>query len=214
MIKIIIGVMILFVMFGCVDESKKKCDQSMTKIQAEEENLIFYNKYESYELALKSTGKMIALSKELAVNCKDVPNSKSQEEIKKSIQTYISLKKQFKQKVDAIKKLEKLEQVKIDRLPAETKKHKSMRRSSIVSPKQTRLKAKRDVIMDNCRAKWGTNYRMIKYCRNTQTEAKYFVDAQYNDIIKKQCTRKWGDNYRMIKYCIDTQRSAKKDLGL
>jgi hypothetical protein len=212
--KIIIGIMVLIVMFGCVDESKKRCDQSMTKIQAEEENLIFYNKYKSYELALESAKKMITLSKELAVNCKDVPDSKSQEEIRKSTQTYISLEKQFKQKIDTIKKLEKLEQIKMDKLLAETKKHKSTIKSSRASPRRTRFKARRDVIMDNCRAKWGTNYRMIKYCRNTQIAAKSFVDAQYNDIIKEQCTRKWGDNYRMIKYCINTQRSAKNDLGL
>ncbi len=203
----------VLIMVGCVDESEKKCEQSMTKIQTEEKNLIFYNKYKSYELALESVKKMIPLSKEVAANCKGVEGSKSQDEIKKSIQTYISLEKQFKEKIDAIKKLEKIEHAETDRLLVEIKKYKPEKRRSIVSSKQTRVRARKDVILNNCRTKWKTDYSMVKYCVDKQTKAKHSLPRQSSTILSN-CKAKWKTDYSMIKYCVDKQTKAKRSLGL
>lgn len=72
----------------------------------------------------------------------------------------------------------------------------------------------RSVILSDCEKKWKTNYRMIKYCVDTQTEAYHYIQYLSDDVILSQCKNKWGTNYRMIKYCYDTQIKAKNELGL
>ncbi|MCK5536071.1 MAG: hypothetical protein KAI79_04545 [Bacteroidales bacterium] len=69
-------------------------------------------------------------------------------------------------------------------------------------------------IMSNCEGKWGTDYRMVKYCVDKQTKAFREIDNVPNGIIKQQCEEKWGVDYRMVKYCVDKQTEAKRSLGL
>ena len=69
------------------------------------------------------------------------------------------------------------------------------------------------IIMSQCKDKWDTNYRMVKYCVNNQKTAKRNLSRQnISPTIKRQCEAKWGTNYRMVKYCVDNQTTAKGDL--
>lgn len=71
-----------------------------------------------------------------------------------------------------------------------------------------------DTIKADCEAKWGTNYRMIKYCVNQQAEAvNSLVDADIDNEIMSMCRNKWGNNFRMVKYCVNQQSEAKRSLG-
>lgn len=69
-------------------------------------------------------------------------------------------------------------------------------------------------IMSKCKDKWGTDYRMVKYCVGKQTEAKRNVSSLPDNGIMSRCKNKWGTDYRMVKYCVDKQTEAKKSLGL
>ena len=68
-------------------------------------------------------------------------------------------------------------------------------------------------ILENCQAKWGTDYSMVKYCVDKQTKAKQELPKQ-SSIILNNCKAKWGTDYSMIKYCVDKQTKAKNALGL
>jgi hypothetical protein len=80
-------------------------------------------------------------------------------------------------------------------------------------------------IMDNCTAKWGTDYRMIEYCRDNQVEAVQQVNRfledeatrePYKDILNT-CAAKWteGDGYDwgMVVYCYTNQSEAYRRLN-
>ena len=69
-------------------------------------------------------------------------------------------------------------------------------------------------IIDKCQEKWGTNYKMIKYCVDKQNKAKRDISYLADDDIMRRCTDKWGTNYNMIRYCVDKQAKAKASLGL
>lgn len=68
-------------------------------------------------------------------------------------------------------------------------------------------------IRSACNDKWGTNYRMVKFCIEQQSTAKSSINGiKSTPTIKGQCRDKWGTNYRMVKFCIDQQTEAKKGL--
>jgi hypothetical protein len=69
-------------------------------------------------------------------------------------------------------------------------------------------------IKSDCISKWGTDYRMIDYCVNKQTEALRSVQRIPSNSIKSQCQAKWGRDYRMIDYCYRKQVEAKQRLGI
>ncbi len=69
-----------------------------------------------------------------------------------------------------------------------------------------------DIILNNCKAKWKTNYSMVKYCVDKQTKAKRSLPRQ-NSTILNNCKAKWKTNYSMVKYCVDKQTKAKRELG-
>lgn len=69
-------------------------------------------------------------------------------------------------------------------------------------------------IKNDCEAKWGNDYRMIKYCVDKQQAAKRYIDNHANDReVLRMCEGKWGNDYRMVKYCYEKQRAAKRSLG-
>jgi len=70
-----------------------------------------------------------------------------------------------------------------------------------------------NTILNNCRAKWKTNYSMVKYCMDKQTKAKRSLPRQ-NSTILNNCRAKWKTNYSMVKYCVDKQTKAKRELGI
>jgi len=70
-------------------------------------------------------------------------------------------------------------------------------------------------ISARCTNKWGTDYRMVKYCVNKQQSA--LSKLQQGNVntppeISGRCAKKWGADYRMVKYCVDKQQSALNDL--
>lgn len=80
-------------------------------------------------------------------------------------------------------------------------------------------------LKENCKVKWETNYRMIKYCIEQQNEAwgklsarldKYPEDSEERNIISR-CAAKWrgesgGYNFRMVEYCSENQLQAYREL--
>jgi endonuclease YncB( thermonuclease family) len=70
------------------------------------------------------------------------------------------------------------------------------------------------IIQARCSRKWGTDYEMVKYCVDNQTDAQNALKGM--DIppeIDAHCTSKWGSDYEMVKYCVDNQIDAKLRLG-
>ena len=83
-----------------------------------------------------------------------------------------------------------------------------------VQPKKKKVDREySDIIMSNCRKKWNTNYKMIKYCVDKQTEAHRSISYLPENIIMTDCRVKWGANYKMIKYCYDKQAEAKHSIS-
>ncbi len=76
------------------------------------------------------------------------------------------------------------------------------------------LEGKSSNIMSKCKAKWGTNYNMIKYCVDNQTRSYNSISNLPDNEIMSRCRKKWGTNYNMIKYCVDNQTKSKRSLGL
>jgi hypothetical protein len=95
------------------------------------------------------------------------------------------------------------------------------------------------VIIQNCKNKWGNDYKMVRYCIKGQSEAKSIVTSnncqnlwgtQKRQCLDKQakikralssirsnelsamekCRKKWGSNYNMVKYCAGRQGSLNK----
>jgi hypothetical protein len=74
----------------------------------------------------------------------------------------------------------------------------------------------------NCREKWGTDYRMVKYCSEQQADAKgklmsrsattSGVPISTFDEIRSTCREKWPADYRMQDYCETQQLSAYSSL--
>lgn len=79
-------------------------------------------------------------------------------------------------------------------------------------------------IKTNCKAEWGSNYRMQKYCIDQQTSAlqklqtllqRYGEGTEEFRIIGR-CLAEWkgkavGYNYRMAHYCSEQQLSAYRE---
>jgi len=70
-------------------------------------------------------------------------------------------------------------------------------------------------IKDLCTVKWGTDFRMVKFCMDQHTEAKITLDkliASANplqDDIIASCKREWpGANIRMQLFCTEQQYEA------
>ncbi|MDF1854404.1 hypothetical protein [Pseudooceanicola sp.] len=76
-------------------------------------------------------------------------------------------------------------------------------------------------INDKCDAKWGTDFRMVKYCREHQQEAGRKVDDLRArvvgngtaEIVLRDCEKKWGTDYRMVAYCYEKQADALSELS-
>lgn len=87
----------------------------------------------------------------------------------------------------------------------EYKSYKKKKYTTQSSSRKTVLsrKGERETIESNCERKWGTNYRMVRYCIEKQTSAKSAVSYSPSNVIKSNCERKWGTDYRMVKYCIE-----------
>jgi len=75
------------------------------------------------------------------------------------------------------------------------------------------LEGKGSGIMSKCKAKWGTDYRMVKYCVKKQTEARRNISSLPDNNIIRKCKAKWGTDYRMVKYCTNKQTTAKRDIS-
>ncbi len=82
------------------------------------------------------------------------------------------------------------------------------------TPVRTTQSRHSSIIMANCKSKWGTDYSMIKYCVNKQTNAYNSIAYLPNNEIMRACRNKWNTDYSMIKYCINKQSNAKRNLGL
>ena len=67
-----------------------------------------------------------------------------------------------------------------------------------------------DIISQQCKNKWKTDYSMIKYCIDQQTTARSIVVSYSNDEVKKMCNQKWKSDYSMVRYCIDQQHAARR----
>jgi len=82
---------------------------------------------------------------------------------------------------------------------------------------QSQLKELAAKLKERCQAKWGTNYRMQKFCRDQHLDAARSLTAMTipNEILA-QCARKWTDqfgvNMRMLKFCVEQQIKAKSAL--
>lgn len=72
-----------------------------------------------------------------------------------------------------------------------------------------------ETIKANCKAKWGDDYQMIKYCIDTQMKNRKAVVAEekvdkLGEASKANCKAKWVDDYQMINYCIKTQKENRQ----
>lgn len=80
-------------------------------------------------------------------------------------------------------------------------------------------------LKENCKVKWETNYRMIKYCIDQQYEAwgqvserlrKYPEGSEERNIVHR-CAAKWpgetgGYNFRTVEYCSENQLQAYREV--
>lgn len=71
--------------------------------------------------------------------------------------------------------------------------------------------ANQSTILSNCKGKWGTNYEMVEYCVEQQSQAKRNLSSHGGQILD-DCRKKWGDNYEMVEYCSNQQNQAKRNL--
>ncbi len=91
---------------------------------------------------------------------------------------------------------------------------KRFRTDEKISKSPTPKSRHSSIIMSSCKKKWGTNYNMIKYCVDNQTESYNSISNLPDNEIMSRCRSKWGTNYNMIKYCVDNQTESKRSLGL
>lgn len=70
-----------------------------------------------------------------------------------------------------------------------------------------------NIIMSDCQRKWGTDYKMVKYCANKQTEAHNSLSGLSDNVITRNCRSKWGTDYSMVKYCVDKQYNAYQNIS-
>ncbi len=80
------------------------------------------------------------------------------------------------------------------------------------TPSRRSATSKSKTIRNFCKDKWKTNYEMVEYCINNQTQASKNI-SRYSGQILKNCTEKWKNNFEMIEYCTEKQNAAKKRLG-
>lgn len=74
-------------------------------------------------------------------------------------------------------------------------------------------KGNKEEIIDRCEAKWGTDYNMVKYCVDNQTESSSQLNRMsVSKEIQSRCEDKWGTDYNMVKYCVDNQTESKNQL--
>lgn len=77
-----------------------------------------------------------------------------------------------------------------------------------------------DDIKSHCSEKWGTDYRMIKYCQNKNFDALEKIQEKLDEYgngseevnIINRCWEKWYPQTRMINYCANKQIEAYKSL--
>lgn len=79
-------------------------------------------------------------------------------------------------------------------------------------------------IKAHCKDKWGSDYRMQKYCIDRQSESARWIgsflekhkESSEERNIANRCFSKWkeGDrfDFRMVKYCTDRQIEAYRQI--
>jgi hypothetical protein len=75
----------------------------------------------------------------------------------------------------------------------------------------------KSAIKNRAESEWGTNYRMVKFEINTQTESYNYlkdisIKSKVHETIMKNALKEWNDNFRMVKFEYDTQLKAYNDL--
>jgi hypothetical protein len=69
-------------------------------------------------------------------------------------------------------------------------------------------------IRSNCFKQWNTNYRMVEFCIEQQTEALSKLQRTSSSPIMSRCRDQWNENYRMINFCIEQQSDSANRLGV
>jgi hypothetical protein len=73
----------------------------------------------------------------------------------------------------------------------------------------------------HCEAEWKTDFRMVKYCVDQQSEAGAKLDSLFSlhgvgtvgRGILDMCTAEWGVDLQMVAYCADQQFDAVRWLS-
>ncbi len=76
-------------------------------------------------------------------------------------------------------------------------------------------------IVKRCDHEWGTDFNMVKYCRDEQRKAGIRTDAIHEQaktmpdiqIVLDRCTAEWETDYTMVVYCHDEQLNALSKLS-
>jgi len=66
-------------------------------------------------------------------------------------------------------------------------------------------------LKQDCKDKWGPNYRMVNYCISTQSAAKRSVARNAKDMeLLQYCEERWAGDWTMIQYCYGNQKVEKR----
>jgi len=81
---------------------------------------------------------------------------------------------------------------------------------AVESPSRTEII---DLLKKNALEKWKTDYEMVNYEVNKQTDAYDWIikQTEYPDIMKK-AKQKWGNDYEMVQYEYEKQIESYKAL--
>lgn len=93
------------------------------------------------------------------------------------------------------------------------RREKKYRQKARVSQIRQAQKKYSNIIMSDCQRKWGTDYNMVEYCVNKQTEAHNSLSGLSDNVITRNCRSKWGTDYSMVKYCVDKQYNAYQNIS-
>jgi len=134
------------------------------------------------------------------------PEVQKEEEIQKDQEDIIN-KKEEEAKEEAIKlQKEKVEQ---ERIQKEKEEALLLKQEQAKKDEQAKVEKEITTIKDNCKAKWGTDFWMIKYCINEQIKSrdKFYkwntknIDSTIFNTIREECVKKWGYDFWMRIYC-------------
>lgn len=76
------------------------------------------------------------------------------------------------------------------------------------------------MIKEQCKDKWGSDFSMQEYCINKEREAAEHVDKIRNNNstgttesdILESCVGEWPSEYSMMEYCYEKQYTSYKNL--